>query len=124
MSWSATRTPSRAEIPSLSTKKKGGFRSGVAAPMSAAGPTLKGGPGGQSIAGLPPALNSPVPVYTPGYRERVSGKDLMHISTNYVIFQYSVIHIHFYFINFSSQAGGAPQQLAPITVAPFLSSQP
>ena len=25
----------------------------------------------------------------------------------------------FYFINFASQAGRAPQQLAPITVAPF-----
>ena len=29
-----------------------------------------------------------------------------------------------YFINFASQAGRAPQQLAPITVAPFLTSQP
>ena len=31
---------------------------------------------------------------------------------------------YFYFINFASQAGRAPQQLAPITVAPFLPSQP
>ena len=28
------------------------------------------------------------------------------------------------FINFASQAGRAPQQLAPFTVAPFLPSQP
>ena len=34
------------------------------------------------------------------------------------------IYYYFYFINFASQAGRAPQQLAPITVAPFLPSQP
>ena len=43
---------------------------------------------------------------------------------NSVVFSHFKTQVRTYFINFASQAGRAPQQLAPITVAPFLPSQP
>ena len=47
------------------------------------------------------------------------------VSRYFRVFRENLELIFIYFlINFASQAGRAPQQLAPITVAPFLPSQP
>ena len=45
------------------------------------------------------------------------GKQKFPVSNSY--FEVKSTFLYFYFINFASQAGRAPQQLAPITVAPF-----